>query len=479
MARQERSRLFEPFSGTEGTGLGLVIARTWVERMGGRLEVASREGLGTTVTFTLPCVAPAGAAGDTAADCPLAGRTALVFDPFEPTCRSLTATLECWGAQVTPVESAAALRQTLAGHTRFDLVVMGLPPGGDSRPEIAVAAQVARQRTGRPALLLVNAEEALSAERCARLGGVGGLPKPVRTGLLRDALLDLLSSRERPPAPAPAQEPAPPPRLLPHGPRVLVVEDEPVSRTLLVRLLEGWGARVETAHDGQQALARAAIGQFDLVVMDLHMPGLDGVETTRRLRHQKTGTRHLPVLALSADAHGDTRRRVIEAGLDDFLTKPVQEDDLFGALAYWLERTRRAAAPTTAAPGPGDEAVIDRTAAVRIAGDADGAVRLLRLMLAELPSQRTELADALAAGNLARVAEVAHKIAGGAIYCAARALEGVARRLEQVARAGDPAAVGREALALDTEIERLMRAGPGASGTHLAGADGDESPRGG
>jgi two-component system sensor histidine kinase BarA len=251
---------------------------------------------------------------------------------------------------------------------------------------------------------------------------------------------------------------------LPTGCRILVADDNAVSGQLVATLLEARGASVTLAQDGREAWEHLLAGPFHLVLMDLHMPELDGTQVTARLRAFEAGARHTPIVALTADAFDDTRRYVLQAGLDDYLVKPVEEPALFAMVSRWLAARRGGGA----APGADKKAggavhtpapPIDREAALRAAAGREGlANELLGMLVGDLREQQERIAGALADGDLTALAEIAHSLAGGAAYCGARPLHDVARALQQAARAHDSEDVARHALALEVEAERLTRA---------------------
>jgi len=476
MPRVEQARGFRPYGaqqgrlGAGGPGLGLVIAHSLVERMGGQIHVRSTPGKGTSVSFMLP-LEPAGESQDVAAE-PLAGRTALVLEENLASRRALEGLLRAWGVAVTEVADPKLFGEEAGTDQTFDFVLLGLPPGRPPPfpwPEtLDRAARLARH----PPVVLVP----LADSRALALPpGVLQSAKPVRHEQLHQALLALLAS---PPAGEAglADNPASVDRLtLPEGARVLLAEDNLVSQQLVRALLESDGATVTVVGNGREALARTLGEGYDLVILDLHLPEMDGLEVTARVRAVEGDGAHVPIIALTGDALADTRSRAFGAGVDDWLTKPVDETALLEVVRRFLARAPAGSLATSRAsdrPAPVQPPVIDRAAAIAIAGgQAALADELLEMLLAELPEQQGQIAAGLAAGDLAEVAEVAHKLAGGAAYCGATALERAARELLQAARADDLEAAAARALTLEHEAGRVVT----QAARHLPARAGDPS----
>jgi two-component system sensor histidine kinase BarA len=450
----DRTGVFEPFAHPGRVGLGLLIARTLVEHMGGRLKIESPE-RGTTVTFTLPLEPRP---GGTSRDAGLRGRTALVYDTYGPVREATRTLLEGWGLAVTEVATVEALERVLGAPPDRDVVLLGLPAGAERALDQDPALRSARLLTSCRPLLLLNADAGLTPQECLRLGVGGSLTKPVRATALRRVLRRMLAPPAGEAPDEPTTAPPPPPRApLPPGCRVLVADDSAASRGLVTALLEAWGARVTLARDGDEARTRLDSEPFDLVLMDLRMPGMDGEEVTARLRRQEGRGPRTPVVALTADALEETRRRALQAGVDGFLAKPADEESLYGVTTRWLAGPGTPARGSASIPGPRpNPPVLDRQAALRVTGGDPAMVeRLLDLLLSEVPEDRARIGDAIARSDLEEVARVAHRLAGGAAYCGALALETAARALQQAARRGAVDAVAREALALDVEMDRL------------------------
>lgn len=255
---------------------------------------------------------------------------------------------------------------------------------------------------------------------------------------------------------------------------VLVVDDNPVNQQVAVGLLRKLGISSAVAANGLAAIDMLRAQRFALVLMDLQMPGLDGVAATRRIRSGEAGVLdpRVPVLALTANAFPDYRRQCLEAGFDDFLTKPVDVELLGTTLRRWLP------AAITAAPGraaaavsaresppskalPPDRIVFDRSGLLeRSMEDAGLAREILAAFLAEASALYASLVRELRGGNAAQLRAAAHSIKGAAANAGALRVAGLAAMIESVARAGDVSGAAPLAEELGVEIDVFRRRAP-------------------
>lgn len=305
----------------EGAGLGLAISRRIVAAMNGEIDVRSRPGLGTTFTVrlglprhqtvTTPVPAPARM---------LDGRRLMVASSSPILRNVLGHILREEGARVIVLAAHGAIRRRLRRDARFDAVLVDRP----------LAEEFAAVRPdGVPAIVLIAASEREYLEGYLAEGFSGYLIKPVR----RESLLARLNATRaagRVELPANTTLPAVPPL------NVLVAEDNDINAMLTIALLRKLGHNVEHVEDGQAALDRffdAGRRAIDVVLMDVRMPGLDGLEATRRLRRQQTGSERVPVIAITANAFGEDREACVAAGMDSVLVKPIDREDLAACLA--------------------------------------------------------------------------------------------------------------------------------------------------
>jgi PAS domain S-box-containing protein len=355
ISSEATARLFQSFTQVDasttrkygGTGLGLAISKRLAELMGGRMWVETREGLGSNFQFTIQVEALA-SPPDPAPIGRLAGRRVLLVEDNASSQMLLLRLLRSWQMKVTAVSSAESALDRLKQDT-FDVVVIDsrLP----DRDGCELAREIQRHRPG-PALPLVLLATAGAADTGKGAPGLfaSRVVKPIKSDHLRRAFLQVFpaGAEEARGAVAPvAASPVAPTNSV----RVLVAEDNPVNQKVILLMLSRLGYRAVVATDGREVLATMRKATYDLILMDLHMPEMDGLETTRIIRGQPTNTATQPwIVAVTANAMQGDRERCLAAGMNDYLAKPVMMDDLVAVLerARLAHRFRPAAAT---APG--------------------------------------------------------------------------------------------------------------------------------
>jgi PAS domain S-box-containing protein len=345
--REKQDRLFAPFSQVDssssrlygGTGLGLAIAKELAGLMGGQVGVNSAPDRGSEFWFTARL---GRVAAETIAEAePFAGRRVLVVEPSPVEGEALLSLLACCQARSCVVATGPEALDVLAEANR----------GGDPFRVALLAQEVAATDAAALARAIAR-EPALTETRwilCRGLGAVAGLAnageidyvaridKPVRRQELRRALLAAHRGERRfGPGPevgaAQAAEPA-----LPHA-RILLAEDNLTNQEVAVGILGRLGLDVDAVADGQEAVQALATAEYDLVLMDVQMPGVNGYEAARRIRAAESRAldRRIPIIAMTAQALTDDRARCLEAGMDDYLAKPIDRRALLATLRKWL-----------------------------------------------------------------------------------------------------------------------------------------------
>jgi CheY-like chemotaxis protein len=340
---ERRAAIFDSFTQVDGsttrryggTGLGLTICRQLVELMDGRIRLESEVGKGSC--FLVEIGFEKQATPELAARAPvrLAGLRVLVVDDLEVNRRIFCQQLRSWGCvadeAATAADALAALRSPPGGEPyRVVLLDMQMP---EVDGQMAAAAIKADPLLRDVRLVLVSSMGPYAPAAELRAHGFSAvLTKPVRQAHLLEVVSDLADSIGRElPAPPAAPAPAPPESL---GLHVLLAEDNAVNRKVAFQMLGRLGCRVTAVENGAQAVAALESQSFDVVLMDVHMPEMDGFEATAAIRRREARTGlHVPIIALTADAMEGDRERCLAAGLDGYLSKPVRTADLASTLA--------------------------------------------------------------------------------------------------------------------------------------------------
>jgi PAS domain S-box-containing protein len=470
-------QLFQPFIQAEssttrrfgGTGLGLSIVKRLVELMGGDIHLHSEAGRGSQFVVELPCrEATADQLGPASHQ-----RFSVMLVEDDPIQRKqLEAQCQAFGWAVESLPGAAEFiaRLQAPAHSTGKLPDMLLVDWqlGDGLDGLAALRQIqASVPVGRmPAALLLTRDQQASLSGQDSAGLVDAvLLKPVDPSTLFDAVNEAVARRQG--RPAHVLDTTAIRQLggsLLQGVRLLVVDDSDINLEVARRMLEREGAEVVCEARARPALARLQAGEpFDAVLMDVQMPDLDGLEATRQLR-DRLQQRSLPVIALTAGALVEERRRALEAGMDDFLTKPMDPDALVSTLRRHIEARRGAPLPVqarqTASGPPPDWPQLDGIDAAGAAPRLDGDTGLFRRLLARLlASHDADWVSSLESMDAKQVAASLHKLRGSAGLLGARRVQDLAAEAEERMRHGASAAdVTALIAALSQSLSALQRA---------------------
>lgn len=461
-----------------GTGLGLAISRQLAELMGGRIGVASTQGQGSNFWVELPLAPDPQARPVAASRENLANVRALVVDADSTSRHVYTEQLSDAGLKPETVSSGEecvhCLNHALDERDPIGLVLIGTRLS-DIEGEALGRRIKSDPRLKRTVLLyLATTGQPGDARRLHGAGFSAYLLKPLRNADLLDAMAHAWHNREasRPPlitrhslAEARAANRSEEERHTPSAARmpisqarILLVEDNAINQRLVLRLLEKLECRADLANNGREALQMLARQPYDLVFMDCQMPELDGYDATRQIRSSDTGFARVPVIAMTARAMRGDREKCIEAGMDDYVSKPIKAEDLARMLERWSGHRRMG--EMGAGGGNGDRAAgsFDQDAMDQLkAYDPSGSLvaELCRLFLRDTPQRLDDIASAVEANDAARTGFTAHALKSTCWILGARRLGNLAKELERQGLGGVLEDATRHVAELSQEFEQL------------------------
>jgi PAS domain S-box-containing protein len=460
---EKLDRIFEAFEQADtsttrkygGTGLGLTISTQIVELMGGRVWVESEPGKGSTFQFTARFDVQTGPSRSKAMRRPeeLLNMPVLIVDDNATNRRILQEMLSNWRMRPTVVDSGRAalaeMQRAVDNGEPFPLVLLdAMMPEMDG---FTLATEI-KQRpefAGAVLMMLSSAGQAGDGARCRRLGIETYLTKPIKQSDLLDAILNALNlafhhdQRHEPPIQ--------PPHAATRPLRILLAEDNAVNQMLAVRLLEKRGHTVVVVANGKQAVSEAESDRFDVVLMDVQMPLLNGFEATAAIRAREAGSgKRIPIIAMTAHAMKGDREKCLAAGMDAYVSKPVQAAEMFEAIASVIPPDMR----VNELP-----AVWNRAKALaHVGGDSELLRELAALFIAECPDRMADIRAAVEQTDAAKLRLAAHTLKGAVGNFAADAAREAAERLETMGRRSEFTGASEATAALESELERLKSA---------------------
>ena len=460
---EAQGRIFDEFSQADGSttrkhggsGLGLAIAKQLVEMMSGGIHVESVPGVGSTFWFTAVFKKRPGSAPERRNLAPtgtLTGVRALIVESSAISRGILHAQVSHWGMNCrladSPEHALALLQQAAARGAPFDIAVidLGLPGMGplELARSIKALPQIAKLRM---VMLTPVGNHAMIHE--ARTAGLDAcLVKPVRQSALYNALVNVMSGQTLEHDARRAGERAGDTPTAARG-TVLLVEDNLVNQAVALGMLNKLlGYQVTVANHGVEALSAIAHSKFDVILMDCHMPEMDGFEATRKIRQLEAGTgKRVPIIALTANAMKQDREDCLNAGMDDHLGKPFNRRQIQEILERWMPSPSQGGPAGTAAadtapaqPALGDvldQQVLDQLKELQNSDNPDLLARVLTLYMQESPKEMARLAEAVSNNDADAVGNAAHSLKSSSGNVGATAMTQLCTQLQSAGRSGD------------------------------------------
>jgi len=462
---EKQQTIFEAFEQADssttrkygGTGLGLSISAALVKLMGGTMWVESKVRQGSKFHFTVVLEIKESEPEPVAEEIQkLIDLPILVVDDNASNRRILKEILTNWHMKPTLANSGAeALNALEKGDSRNKFALVLLDVHMPDMDGFAVAEQIRNRykRQGIKVILLTSASRPSDVARCRELGISDYLSKPIKQSELFDAIVTAMTERGQKPeryesalAFIQASE---------HSLRVLLAEDNPVNQTLAMRILERLGHKVQVVNNGKEALGRAQGEEFDVILMDVQMPEMDGLEATAAIRDAEAGTgKHVPIVAMTAHAMKGDREKCLSAGMDGYLSKPIRIDELKQAMSE-IDKTRNMGQ----SPAQSSFRAIGQLELLldSVMGDRALLAEMAELWLADSAKQERQIRNGLDSGDAVMVQRAAHALKGSVGTFQASAAQEAANELEMFAKDADLVGARKVFERLSTQVDLVRQ----------------------
>ena len=450
------------YKSLDKSGMGLIIAKGLTDRMAGSIGVTSKEGAGTTFWFSATLGRIDRSNTPMMIDESLNNIHAIVYDNEVMGKMEMEHLISSWGAKVKQVESFAKLAddaRNAQGDADHVVVIFNADISNASFSKTQLESMVKELQTAPQIPIIAFTTQTMQHIIAPILNfpNCSVLQRPVLSKLLFDSICKNIGIN---PSEYSNENVS---MAIPQKISILAVDDNPSNLKLVSELLKDLNVEVTSVDSGESALEVCEHNRFSLILMDIQMPGLDGFETTRELRSRENGDERTPVVALTAHAIEEEKSKLLLAGMDDFLSKPVGERELVEVISRWTKQDisipmMHEMEPSQITSNPStNSSVVDITTSLKLAkGKADLAKDMLNMLLGSLEEDKKNINLSITDENFDRLQEIVHKLHGGCCYCGVPTLLSISAKLDKKLKNKDYSDLESDIKSLIIAIDELI-----------------------